>query len=153
MKESQSQSYFTSDDQSWCEPTLGLVTRYYFLSEGFCLKVAILSLWGALFDERTSLQFTVQSLNGPSRAEPVTILYCRDSPNLESQVPVLISPRNRVAKLYPRALGSLYVASYDSQGYGEGILTHHHSISSCQLNKRKVPAHISSTRHSESRVI
>jgi hypothetical protein len=28
-----------------------------------------------------------------------------------------------VAQLYPRALGSLYVASYDSQGYGGGILT------------------------------
>jgi hypothetical protein len=29
-----------------------------------------------------------------------------------------------VAQLYLRALGSLYVASYDSQGYGGGILTH-----------------------------
>jgi hypothetical protein len=26
-------------------------------------------------------------------------------------------------QLYPRALGSLYVAFYDSQGYGGGILT------------------------------
>jgi hypothetical protein len=32
--------------------------------------------------------------------------------------PVFISPRNRVAQLYPQALGSLFVASYDSQGYG-----------------------------------
>jgi hypothetical protein len=38
-----------------------------------------------------------------------------DSPNLEGQVPLFISPRNRVAQLYPRALGSLSVASYDSQ--------------------------------------
>jgi hypothetical protein len=39
----------------------------------------------------------------PSRAEPVTILYCLiwDSPNLEAQVPVFISPRNKVAQLYP----------------------------------------------------
>jgi hypothetical protein len=36
---------------------------------------------------------------------------------------VFISPRNRVAQLYPRALGSLYVISYDSQDYGGGILT------------------------------
>jgi hypothetical protein len=45
--------------------------------------------------------------NGPSRAEPVTILCCLiwDSPNLESQVQVFISPRNRVAQWYPRALG------------------------------------------------
>jgi hypothetical protein len=32
-------------------------------------------------------------------------LYFLDSPNLEGQVPVFISPRNRVAQLYPRALG------------------------------------------------
>jgi hypothetical protein len=43
--------------------------------------------------------------------------------------PVLtrISPRNRVAQLYPRALGSLSVASYDSQGYGGGILSRLHT--------------------------
>jgi hypothetical protein len=34
-----------------------------------------------------------------------------DSPNLEGQVPVFISPRNRVALLYPIALGFLYVVS------------------------------------------
>jgi hypothetical protein len=35
------------------------------------------------------------------------ILLCQigDSPNLEGQVPVFISPRNRVARLYPQALG------------------------------------------------
>jgi hypothetical protein len=51
--------------------------------------------------------------------------YCLiwDSPNLEGQVPVFISPRNKVAQLYPRALGSIVVVSYDSQGYGRGILT------------------------------
>jgi hypothetical protein len=41
-----------------------------------------------------------------------------DSPNLEGQVPVFISPGNRMTRLYPQALGSLFVASYDSQGYG-----------------------------------
>jgi hypothetical protein len=42
--------------QSACQgivPTLGLVTRYYFLSEGCFLKFAVLSLWGALSDERS----------------------------------------------------------------------------------------------------
>jgi hypothetical protein len=43
-----------------------------------------------------------------------------DSPNLEGQVPVCISPRYRVARLHPQALGSLFVASYESQGYGGG---------------------------------
>jgi hypothetical protein len=42
----------------------------------------------------------------------------RDSPNLQGQIPVFISPRNREAQLYPQALGSLFVASYDPQGYG-----------------------------------
>jgi hypothetical protein len=77
---------------------------------------AILFLWGALSDEKTGLQFAAQSLNGPSRLEPITILYCLiwDSFNLEGQVPVFISPRNRVAQLYSRAMASLYVVSYGS---------------------------------------
>jgi hypothetical protein len=40
---------------------------------------------------------------------------------MEGQVPVFTSPRNRVAQLYPQALGSLFFASYDSQGYGGDI--------------------------------
>jgi hypothetical protein len=46
----------------------------------------------------------------------------QDSPNLD-QVSVFIFPRNRVAQLYPQALDFLFVASYDSQGYGGGIRT------------------------------
>jgi hypothetical protein len=38
-------------------------------------------------------------------------------PNLEGQVPVFITATNRIARLYLQALGSLFVASYDSQGY------------------------------------
>jgi hypothetical protein len=92
--------------QSVCisvELTVELVTRYYFLSEGCCLEVAFLFLWGALSDERTDLQFSVQSLNGPSRTESVIRLYglIWDSPNLEGQIPLFISPKNRVAQLYP----------------------------------------------------
>jgi hypothetical protein len=120
--------YFTTDGQSvslGVVSTLELVTKYYFLSERCCLKFAVLFLCDALSDERTDLLFAVQSLNRPSRSEPITILYCLiwDFPNLEGQVPVFITPRNWVAQLYPRALDSLYVVSYDSQGYGWGILT------------------------------
>jgi hypothetical protein len=60
----------------------------------------------------------VQSLSGLSPAGLKTIPYCSnflDSSNLEGQVPVYISPRYRMAQLYPRALGSLFVASHDSQ--------------------------------------
>jgi hypothetical protein len=48
-----------------------------------------------------------QSFLGRSPAELTVIFYCLiwDSPNMESQVPVFISPRNRVAQLYTRALG------------------------------------------------
>jgi hypothetical protein len=71
-----------------------LATRYYFLSECCCLKFEDLFVWGALSDDRTGLQLAMQSLNGPSGAEPVTILYCFiwDSPNVEGQVPVYTSP-------------------------------------------------------------
>jgi hypothetical protein len=54
---------------------VGLANRYYFLPVCCCLQFAVLYLWGALSDERTGLQFAVQSLNGLSRAEPITILY------------------------------------------------------------------------------
>jgi hypothetical protein len=59
-----------------------------------------------------------QSHSSRSPTELTAISYCLfwDSPNLEGQVPVFISPRNGVAQVYPRALGSLSVASYDSQG-------------------------------------
>jgi hypothetical protein len=40
----------------------------------------------------------------------ILLSQIRDSPNLEDQVPVFISPRNRVAHLYPKELGSLSVA-------------------------------------------
>jgi hypothetical protein len=77
-------------------------------------NVVVLFQCGALSDERTDLQFALQSLNGPSRAEPVTILYCLiwDSTNLVGQFPVFISPRERVAQLYPQALS--YVLTRNS---------------------------------------
>jgi hypothetical protein len=48
----------------------------------------------------------------------------RDSPNLKGQIPVCISPRNRVTRLYLQALGSLFVALYDVQDCGGGIHPH-----------------------------
>jgi hypothetical protein len=41
----------------------------------------------------------------------ILVSQIRDCPNLEGQVPVFIFSRNRVAQLYPQALGSLFVAS------------------------------------------
>jgi hypothetical protein len=47
----------------------------------------------------------------------------RNLPNLEDQDLIFVSPRNSVAQLYPQALGTLLVASYVLQCYGEGIQT------------------------------
>jgi hypothetical protein len=43
----------------------------------------------------------------------ILISQIRDFPNLEDQVPVLILSTNRVAQLYPQALGSLFDVLYD----------------------------------------
>jgi hypothetical protein len=51
----------------------------------------------------------------------ILLSQIRDSPNLEGQVPVFTSPRNRGTQFYSQALGFLFVTSYDSQGYGWGI--------------------------------
>jgi hypothetical protein len=57
----------------------------------------------------------------------ILLSQIRDSPNLEGQVPIFISLRNRVTRLYSQALGSLFVATYDSQGYGRRIRPHLHT--------------------------
>jgi hypothetical protein len=56
----------------------------------------------------------------------ILLSQIRDSPNLEGQVPVFTFFRKRVAQLYPQTLGSLFIPSYDSQGYGGSIGTHTH---------------------------
>jgi hypothetical protein len=55
------------------------------------------------------------------RTHDILLFQIGNSPNLEGQVPVFVTPRNMVALLYPQVPGSLFVASYDSQGYGGGI--------------------------------
>jgi hypothetical protein len=128
--QSQCQSYVTTDSQSvsvsWCQaPTWGLRLDFY-----YCQTVA-----GLLTRERVcrlQLLLAIGSaviLRSVSRRtrDHILLSQIRDSPNLEGQVPVFIYPRNRVAQLYPQALGSLFVASYDSQDYGGGILARLHA--------------------------
>jgi hypothetical protein len=57
----------------------------------------------------------------------ILLTQIRDSLNLEGQVPVFMSPRNRVTQLQAQTLGSLFVVSYDSQGYGGSIRTRLHT--------------------------
>jgi hypothetical protein len=54
-------------------------------------------IWGALSDERTGLSFSMYNIQ--------YILLSQ----IWDQVPVFISPRDRVARLYPQALGSLSI--------------------------------------------
>jgi hypothetical protein len=107
------------------KPHLGPKTRFLLLSVVGLLK------WGSLSDERMALASAV-IIRSESRGTQDNILLSqiRDSSNLECQVPVFISPRNRVAQLYPQALGSLFVASYDSQNHGGGIRPRLHTGSS-----------------------
>jgi hypothetical protein len=91
------------------------------------------SLCNILSDERMGLRLllvlasaVILRFESCRTHDHILLSKIRDSPNLEAQVTVFISPRNRVARLYPQALSSFFVASYDSQGYGGGIWPHLH---------------------------
>jgi hypothetical protein len=114
----QSQSHITTDSLSaslsWYQaPTWD--PRPIFPILDFLLPVSGLLMWGALSDEKSGLYFSVFA--GHSQCSLSQILVPWDSwaqfivsifetpPTRKGQVPVFISPRNRVARLYPRALG------------------------------------------------
>jgi hypothetical protein len=44
----------------------------------------------------------------------IILSQIRDSPNLEDQVHIFISPRNRACQFYPQALGPFFFASFDT---------------------------------------
>jgi hypothetical protein len=48
----------------------------------------------------------------PGTHEHILLSQILASPNLERQAPVLLSPRKRVARLYPQALGLLPYTTY-----------------------------------------
>jgi hypothetical protein len=83
-------------------------------------------MWDALSEERTGLYnrcwpSPAQSFSGPSLDGLMAIFHClrfETPPQSGGPAPLFISPRNRVAQLYPQAMGSLLVAIYDSQGGG-----------------------------------
>jgi hypothetical protein len=68
-------------------------------------------MWDAFPHKRMCMSFTIAAglastviLGSESRGtyEHILLPHIRDSPNLEGQVPVFISPRKRVAHLYAR---------------------------------------------------
>jgi hypothetical protein len=80
-------------------------------------------MWGTLSDDRMGCRLQLLLVlasafifGSDSRGthDHVLLSQIRDSTNLEGQVPVIISLRNRVAQLYPQAMDSLFVASYDA---------------------------------------
>jgi hypothetical protein len=79
-------------------------------------------MWDFLSDERTvyHLQLLLVLASAIILGDRILLCQIRDSPNLKDQVPIYISRRNWVTQLYLQALGSLFVASYDSQGRGGG---------------------------------
>jgi hypothetical protein len=94
----------------WCWTTSLMIGRVYRLQLLLALAIAVI-------------------LGSESRGTHDHFLLSQigDFPILKVQVPVFISPRNRVAQLYHQELGSLSVASYDSQGYSGGIRTRLHA--------------------------
>jgi hypothetical protein len=133
--QSQCQSYVTTDGQSanlsWCQaPIWGLRPDFY-----FCQAIAGLLMWGALSDERTDLPFTSTIAAGPRQRSHSYVRVPRDSwqyftlsdSRLGGPGPRSYIPQEQGGRLYPQALGSLFIASYDSQGYDGGIRTRLHA--------------------------
>jgi hypothetical protein len=91
---------------------LGLTTRFLLLSD----TCGFVDVGRSLWRENGSAVYNccwsspVQSFLGPSPAgrtsDHILLSHIRDSPNLEGQVPIFISPRKRVDQLYPQALVS-----------------------------------------------
>jgi hypothetical protein len=75
-------------------PHLGLMTIFLLLSDhcGFLI-------WGALSDKRTGLSFTMCNL------QYILLSHIWDSPNLEDQVPVFISPKEQGGPVIPPGTG------------------------------------------------
>jgi hypothetical protein len=108
------------------------MTRHYYLSERCWLKFAVLFLWGATSLTRGRV-CRLQSITQWSESRGTRKHTLRSPLRLpQPGVPGsrIYIPRNRVVKFYPRALDSIYVASYDSHGCCGGILTLPHRGSS-----------------------
>jgi hypothetical protein len=84
------------------------------LTRGWVYRLQLLLALASVFFLRSKSRKT---------RDHILLSQIRDSPNLECQVLIFISPGNRLAQLNPQVLDSLFVASYDSQGYGGGIRT------------------------------
>jgi hypothetical protein len=127
QSQSQIQSYVTTDGQSPClswnnAPIWRLRPDFC-----YCQIVAGLLMWGNLSDERTVLLFIIVAdprqrsqsrVRVPRDWWPYFTVSASRLPQHWGPGPRIYVPRNGVAQWDPQALGSLFVVSYDSQGYG-----------------------------------
>jgi hypothetical protein len=122
-QQSPSQSYVTTDCQSaslsWCQaPIWGLRPDLITVRQ---LRVCWSGAFSLMRERVCCLQLllvltsaVVLGSSGRGLVNHILLSQIRDSPNLDGQVPVFISLRNRVAQLYPQALGSVFIASYEN---------------------------------------
>jgi hypothetical protein len=95
--------YFTTDGRSVSQYVLvsstlvGLVTRYYFLSECCCLKFVVLFLWGALCREDGSAICSVITQN----PQPYFTVSSETPPTWRARFPYLCSPGTRWTSYTP----------------------------------------------------
>jgi hypothetical protein len=129
--QSRSQNYVTTNGQpaslSWCQaPIWAPIPDLYYCQLRVCRCGAPSLMRGRVCRIQLLLVLASAVILGSKSCgthDHILLSQTRDSPNLEGHVPVFLLPRNRVAQLYPQVLGFLFVASYDSQGYGGSILT------------------------------
>jgi hypothetical protein len=138
-----SRSVGQSVSLSSCQaPIWGLRPDFY-----YCQTVACLLMWDALSYEKMGLPFTIAA--GSRQRSHFWVRVQWDSwphftasdsrlPQPGRPGPVFISPRNRVDQLQPQALSSLFVGSYDSQGYGGVIRTRLHAEATEHSSRYKV---------------
>jgi hypothetical protein len=120
----------TTDGQSaslsWCQsPIWGQRPNFYFCQtvSGLLMRAPSLARGRVCRLQLLLVLASAVILGSGFHGSHDHILFSQigDFPNLEGQVPVFIFSRKRVTQLYPQASGSLFVASYDLQGYGGNI--------------------------------
>jgi hypothetical protein len=133
VTQSNSQSYFTTGglqpiSSSWQQAPWDSRPVFSFFIN-WTLAVIVL-MQHPLWREDESVVYNccwsspAQSFSSRSPAGLMTIFCClrfETPPDWRARSSHLYPPRDKMAQLYPQKLGYLFVASYDSQGYGGGI--------------------------------
>jgi hypothetical protein len=127
---SQSHSYFTTADlsrinSSWRQSPWGSRPVIFFQLNTCGHSPYVTSSLARGWVSRLQLLLTfaravILKSESSETHDHVLLSQIRDSPNLEGQVPVFISPRGRMAQVYT-VTGLHFVASYDSQVFDTSL--------------------------------